>query len=171
MFLLHSGQPLSYIESLIRAEGPNPDASGSTSSSSNAQPIHISFHTSPDPHKRWSAATGIGDFLREAARPSHSNSHNHSHNHSHSRTHTNAKSGFTIRIGTRSIVVNVPSFEERTRFLRRDLRRKVVEVGRLAKLKDECDNLARRATQRVAVGVAGIMGTWWVAVGYLTFRM
>ena len=108
----------------------------------------ISFHILPDSEKHWSQATGIGDFLREAARVG----------------------KFTIRIGDRQIVVHVPSFEDRTRFLRASLHAKTRQIEKLEIVKKECDRLARAETQRVAFAGAGVLGVWWVAVGYLTFR-
>lgn len=136
VFLLHSGQPLSYITSLIRAEGPSPEASphlrdqvDSSDPSSQLAPTPdnvkgagaaaraeekhrrdptgeppISFHTRTGDKKRWSPSTGIGDFLRDAARIG----------------------SFAIKIGQREIEVNVPSFEDRTRFLRASLYSKTV---------------------------------------------
>ncbi|KAI5118836.1 hypothetical protein M0805_006156 [Coniferiporia weirii] len=155
IFLLHSGQPLSYVAGLIRSEGPEIKPAQRQHSSHNSH-AHIrdttdhppiTFHTSPDTAKHWSPSTGIGDFLREAARVG----------------------SFTIAIGARHIRVNVPSFEERTRFLRAALVAKTAQINRLARVKSECDRIARQSTQRVAFAGAGIMATWWVTVGVLTF--
>ena len=149
IFLLHSGQPLSYIANLVRAEDLehdiylNDDCTESEReageerkayqhrrrrSYSAADPTGIppiTFHTRPQDGKRWSPSIGIGDFLREAARVG----------------------SFTIRIGKRAVVVNVPNFEDRTRFLRASLHAKTAEIERLAKVKDECDRTARRSTR------------------------
>ncbi|EJD02742.1 uncharacterized protein FOMMEDRAFT_167913 [Fomitiporia mediterranea MF3/22] len=162
IFLLHSGQPLSYVSNLIRAEGP--EAKSGTQSSKHDKPDEsegqskvmpnqlgdpsITFHTSLKSRRRWSPATGVGDFLREAARVG----------------------SFTIAIGDRKVNVNVPTFEERTRFLRASLREKTKRIERLAHVKDECDRIARRATQRYAFAGAGIMTSWWLTVGLLTFK-
>ena len=62
VFLLHSGQPLSYISSLIEAEGPG------FGSQSSVPPQQITFHSRSTDSKRWSPATSIGDFLQDAAR-------------------------------------------------------------------------------------------------------
>ncbi|THH07826.1 hypothetical protein EW145_g3116 [Phellinidium pouzarii] len=155
VFLLHSGQPLSYIAGLIRSEGPDVEpASQSSEHDKYTRPRDstgdppITFHTTPNINKRWSPSTGIGDFLREAARVG----------------------SFTISIGARRVDVNVPSFEERTRFLRASLHAKTEYIERLARVKGKCDHIARQATQRVAFAGAGIMGTWWVTVGVLTFN-
>jgi len=164
IFLLHSAQPLSYIANLIRAEGPEANLAPETSSSE-AHDEHkskfestrrkdptgdppITFHTSLHSGKRWSPSTGIGDFLREAARVG----------------------SFTIAIGSRRVKVIVPSFEERTMYLRSSLHSKMVQIGNMARVKNECDKMAQKATQKVAFAGAGIMGVWWVTVGVLTFK-
>ncbi|KDQ08655.1 hypothetical protein BOTBODRAFT_48115 [Botryobasidium botryosum FD-172 SS1] len=164
IFLLHSAQPLSYIANLIRAEGPEANLAPETESSE-AHDEHksrfastrkrdptgdppITFHTSLDSGKRWSPSTGIGDFLREAARVG----------------------SFTVAIGSRRVKVIVPSFEERTVYLRSSLHSKMIQIENMARLKNECDRMAHKATQRVAFAGAGIMGVWWVTVGVLTFK-
>ena len=156
IFLLHSGQPLSYIANLIRAERLNDETSAAWISREGADewigspPRNIppvSFHTRLHDDRRWSPSTGIGDFLREAARVG----------------------SFIVRIGNRRVVVNVPSFEDRTRFLRASLHSKTADIERLARLKDQCDRIAHKATQRMALGGAVILGMWWVTVGVLTF--
>lgn len=173
IFLLHSGQPLSYLASLISAEGfdtsplsssctgtqqllePRPVSKMYSSESSGVPvgPPRVTFHSGsypydgPPPRKRWSPATGLGDFLRSAARAG----------------------SFTICISDRRICVRVPSFASRTRFLRAELYRKTLEIQRLAKVKGECDHIGRRSAQRVAVSGAGVLGVWWLSVGYLTF--
>lgn len=62
VFLLHSAQPLSYISSLIEAEGPGFGGDSSIS------PYKITFHSRSTDSKRWSPATSIGDFLQDASR-------------------------------------------------------------------------------------------------------
>lgn len=165
VFLLHSGQPLSYIASLIRAEEPSYSPSPttqsdgkSTSNRSSSDPSlpssqtfesAITFHTRAGDGKRWSPATGIGDFLRDAARVG----------------------TFVIRVGDRNIRVSVPSFEDRTRFLRATLYAKTGRIERMAKLKTECDALAHTGTRRFAIAGAGLGVTWWIFVSYATFFM
>ena len=151
IFLLHSGQPLSYIANLIRAEGPDMGSKSSVSKQS-PSPLGdppITFHTPVQSKRRWSPATGIGDFLREAARAG----------------------NFIINIGSRRVRVNVPTFEERTRFLRAALHEKTRRIERFSRIKDECDRIARRTTQRYAFAGAGIMSAWWLTVGVLTFSL
>lgn len=152
IFLLHSGQPLSYIANLIRAEEAHIEPTnrsedfGESAADPTGQPP-ITFYTSRKKVQRWSPATGIGDFLREAAH----------------------EGNFTIYIGNQRIRVNVPSFEERTRFLRASLHAKTAHIERLALLKGECDRMARKAAQRMAFAGAGVLCAWWVTVGVLTF--
>ncbi|ETS62684.1 hypothetical protein PaG_02419 [Moesziomyces aphidis] len=107
----------------------------------------ISFHTRAADGKRWSPATGIGDFLRDAARIG----------------------SFVIRIDERNVYVTVPSFEDRTRFLRASLYAKTEQIEQLAKLKAECDRIAHSGTKRLSFAGVGILGAWWGSVAFLTF--
>ena len=107
----------------------------------------ITFHTRPRDPKRWSPATGFGDYLRDASR----------------------LGSFTIRVGEREILVDVPSFEDRTRFLRGNLYAKMEEIERMSRIKAECDKLAHVGTRRFALAGVGVLGAWWVGVCYATF--
>lgn len=107
----------------------------------------ISFHTRAADGKRWSPATGIGDFLRDAARIG----------------------SFVIRIGERNVYVTVPSFEDRTRFLRASLYAKTEQIEQLVKLKAECDRIAHLGTKRLSFAGVAILTTWWGSVAFLTF--
>lgn len=162
---MHPHQPLSYLERLLQAELPPV-----TTSSGGTRPPDITFRArsvtdetprpptndaaaaapSPDSQTvRWSTATEVGDFLRDASK---------------------AKS-FTIVIeNAPPITVRVPSFEDRTYFLRQRLRVVSAEVAAQSKLKEECDRLARRGAQNVAIcGFAGLV-SWWGAVAFATFQ-
>ncbi|RHZ44719.1 uncharacterized protein CDV56_102909 [Aspergillus thermomutatus] len=102
---------------------------------------------------RWSQSTEIGDFIRDAAR---------------------AKE-FIVTIegapaGLEQIHVAVPSFDERTYFLRMRLRKISQRIQGLAEIKHECDALAHRGAQRVALGGFGILAFWWYIVYKLTFE-
>lgn len=156
VFLLHSAQPLSYISSLIEAEGPGFGAE------SDAPPQKVTFHSRPTDSKRWSPATSIGDFLQDAARigsfairlqpPKNLN-----------------ESKEEANVEPRNIQVSVPSFEDRTRYLRATLYAKTAQIESMAKLKAECDALARRSTRRFAIaGGVGLLG-WWVTIFSITF--
>lgn len=99
---------------------------------------------------RWSPSTEIGDFIRDAAKVRE----------------------FTVVIEyspREQIQVAVPSFNDRTYYLRMRLRKTSKEIGELTGIKNECDNLAHRGAQRVAIGGFGIMAGWWCLVYRLTF--
>jgi hypothetical protein len=90
---------------------------------------------------KWSASTDIGDFIRDAAR---------------------AKE-FEVEIEGRpdTIKVGVPSFNDRTFYLRQKLRRTSSKISDMAKLKKECDAAAHKTGQRIALSGCGIL------VGYV----
>ena len=98
---------------------------------------------------RWSPSTEIGDFIRDAARGKE----------------------FAVDIeGAPPIYVGVPSFADRTYYLRMRLRKTAARILQQADIKRECDDLAHRGAQRVAQGgFAGLIG-WWGMVYYLTFQ-
>lgn len=68
------------------------------------------------------------------------------------------------------IRVGVPSFNDRTHYLRQRLRRVTAKLSDMTSVKKECDVAAQRGAQRVATaGFAGLVG-WWYSVYYLTFQ-
>ncbi|OJJ44078.1 hypothetical protein ASPZODRAFT_135530 [Penicilliopsis zonata CBS 506.65] len=178
--LVHPQQPLSYLERLVQAEVPPIKEDGQQ------RPPGVSFlalqmendairprkyeNSSKDKytHKeqqrqqqqqqkqkeeaelvRWSPATEIGDFIRDAARARE----------------------FLLQIeGDGRVCVEVPSFSERTYFLRMRLRKLSRRLQALATTKHECDVLAHRGAQRVALGGFGILASWWYLVYRLTFE-
>ncbi|KAL1969550.1 hypothetical protein VTN77DRAFT_8988 [Rasamsonia byssochlamydoides] len=100
---------------------------------------------------RWSSSTEIGDFIRDAAR---------------------AKE-FLVAIGGSPlghIPVGVPSFNDRTYYLRMRLRKVSRKLKDLAVIKHECDVLAHRGAQRVALSGLGVLVVWWYVVYKLTFK-
>lgn len=101
---------------------------------------------------RWSHATEVGDFIRDSARAGE----------------------FIIAIegapsGLEQIKITVPSFDERTHYLRERLRRISDRIGKIAEIKHECDKLAHRGGQRVALAGFGVLASWWLLVYKLTF--
>jgi calcium uniporter protein, mitochondrial len=99
---------------------------------------------------KWSASTEIGDFIRDAAR---------------------AKE-FEVEIEGQPEVVKiaVPSFNDRTFYLRQRLRRTSKTLSDMASIKKECDLAAHRGAQRIAMlGCGGLIGYWYV-VYRLTFE-
>jgi hypothetical protein len=99
---------------------------------------------------RWSASTEIGDFIRDAAR---------------------AKE-FEVEIegSPKTIKVAVPSFNDRTYYLRQRLRRTSRKIADLATIKEECDAAAHRSGQRVAMSGCGLLIGYWYLVYRLTFE-
>lgn len=93
---------------------------------------------------RWSASTEIGDFIRDAAR---------------------AKE-FEVEIeGVEdSIKIGVPSFNDRTFYLRQRLQKTARKLSDMAKVKEECDQAAHRGGQRIAMGGCGILVAYWYIV-------
>jgi hypothetical protein len=149
LFLLHPRQPLSYIANLIEAE----------TALGQGQLSKVYFHgKGQDPTeqggKRWAMSTDLGEFIQRAA----------------------VDSEFTIALyqdegqEPASVVrVKVPSFEERTQFMRSKLLSVSKEMRSLLEVKRECDDLAVKAAQRYAVtGFAGFLG-YWAVIYYLTF--
>lgn len=107
----------------------------------------------PERFVRWSQATEVGDFIRDAARAGE----------------------FIVTIegapsGLSQIRVAVPSFNERTYYLRMRLRKLSRRIQTMADVKEKCDELAHRGAQRVAIGGFGILAVWWLTVYRLTFE-
>ncbi|GAD99064.1 conserved hypothetical protein [Paecilomyces variotii No. 5] len=100
---------------------------------------------------RWSASTEVGDFIRDAAR---------------------AKEFIVVieESPLGEIPVAVPSFEDRTYYLRMRLRKVSKQLKDMAVIKEECDALAHRGAQRVAMGGFGVLVFWWYLVYRLTFE-
>jgi hypothetical protein len=99
---------------------------------------------------RWSSSTEIGDFIRDAAR--------------------GKEFGIEIEGAAEEIRVGVPSFNDRTHYLRVRLRKKARELETLTNIKLECDKLAQRSAQHLAMGGFGILVSWWAAIYYFTFK-
>ena len=99
---------------------------------------------------KWSASTEIGDFIRDAAR---------------------AKE-FEVEIegSPEPIKIAVPSFNDRTFYLRQRLRRQAGRISKMATLKEECDKAAHKTGQRIATGIGGVLVGYWYVVYRLTFE-
>jgi calcium uniporter protein, mitochondrial len=157
VLLLHPAQPLMHVAQLIRA-------SLHPSSSS----INISFRSNPSrkgnlPQFEWSDSTNVGDFIRDAARATEFTIYIADEDASPG--HDSSKH----EIMTKRISVRVPSFADRTRFLRRRLETVESQLASMEKLKDECDREAKRGARRMAVGGFGLLVVYWGAVARLTF--
>lgn len=99
---------------------------------------------------RWSSSTEIGDFIRDAAR--------------------GKEFAVEIESAPEEIRVGVPSFNDRTHYLRLRLRKAASKIIDLAALKKECDMKAHKGAQRVAMGGAGALVAYWYLVYRLTFE-
>ena len=104
---------------------------------------------------RWAHSTEIGDFIRDAAR---------------AREFIIIIEGAAGPSDIHQIRVTVPSFNERTYFLRMRLRKLSRRIQTLAEVKHECDDLAQRGAQRVAIGGFGVLAMWWFLVYRITFE-
>lgn len=170
--LVHPQQPLSYLERLIQAElpmraaaeGEKPQIPSVNFWAADSMPEDemYAFRQARDEqaqdspsssallseqeHKfvKWSKSTELGDFIRDAAR-----------------AHE-----FEIEIdgAPEPIRVGVPSFGDRTYYLRTRLRKRAGEIAGLARIKTECDKAAYRAAQNVAYAGFGSILAWGGAV-------
>lgn len=169
--LVHPQQPLSYLERLIQAEIPPLQVNKSEKIPS------IAFRAEADREEargksrvesysglgregpgtdseknwvRWSGSTEVGDFIRDAARGKE----------------------FAIDIEGHSgeLRVAVPSFKDRTHYMRLRLRRMSKQVDDMAKIKSDCDLLAHQGAHRIAQGGLGALIAWWGTVYYVTFH-
>ena len=180
--LIHPSQPLSYLERLIQAELPlvkdgnvervpaiNFNAADSMAEDDMLK--HEKSEADEDIHSgvaqysgkgresdvpvedlafvRWSKSTEVGDFIRDAAR--------------------GREFGIEIENAPQEIRVGVPSFNDRTYYLRMRLRRRAGEIAEMAKVKAECDKAAHRAAKGIAWAGGGSLVGWSGVVAYLTF--
>ncbi|KAJ3804696.1 hypothetical protein F5876DRAFT_53042 [Lentinula aff. lateritia] len=152
VLLLHPSQPLSHTGRLILASLPRITENGPS----------ISFRSTPStssPHDlrqfEWSDSTDIGDFIRDAARAAKFSIH----------ITPDASNGEQEQV----ITVRVPTFADRTRFLRRRLDAVNHQLATMEGLKRECDREARKGARRMALGGFGMLVVYWAAVARLTF--
>ena len=98
---------------------------------------------------RWSASTEIGDFIREAARGQE----------------------FAVRIegSPHEVRVAVPSFRDRTHYLRLRFKNISKKISDMAAIKRECDLAAHNSAQRLAIAGAFCLAAYWIVVCSLTF--
>lgn len=98
---------------------------------------------------RWSKSTEIGDFIKDAAR--------------------GQEFAIEIEGAPREIRVGVPSFNDRTYYLRMRLRKRARTIATLAAIKRECDVQARKSAQNYAYAGFATLGAWGLMVYWLTF--
>lgn len=183
-FLVHPQQPLSYVERLIQAEIPPVIAGGREKAPSvyfraedtehgdnkptarskarhRDSPTHVASysglgHEGPerdgsDKHwVRWSNSTEMGDFIRDAARGRE----------------------FAVEIQGHDVEmrITVPSFSDRTYYMRNRLRKMSRQIDELSHIKRECDLLAHKGANRLAKGGFALLTGWWGVVYYVTFH-
>lgn len=99
---------------------------------------------------RWSGSTELGDFIRDAAR---------------GREFAVVVDGLGAEIR-----VGVPSFNDRTHYMRLRLRRMSRKIEQQARIKHECDLLAHRGAHRLAKAGFGALSAWWGTVYFVTFH-
>ncbi|KIJ27970.1 hypothetical protein M422DRAFT_37504, partial [Sphaerobolus stellatus SS14] len=182
VFLLHPSQPLSHVARLIASSlSPNIPAI-SFRSASPADPEHS------DVEVEWSDSTDIGNFIRSAVTDEHfrivltplKKGHDAVSENARESTEISVSStnvdqeGDTHPISTtnpdeRVITVLVPSFKDRTQFLRRKLHSIDIELKALEKLKLQCDEEAHKGARRMALSGFGGLIVYWVGVARLTF--
>ena len=175
--LVHPQQPLSYLERLIQAEIPpilvndrerlpsiafraEADVEEQRGISDKKQNVDnvASYsglgHEGPQRHEanwvRWSGSTEVGDFIRDAAR--------------------GREFAIDIEGHNGELRVAVPSFKDRTYYMRMRLRRASRQIDGMSKVKNECDLLAHKGAHRIAQGGFGALGVWWGIVYYVTFH-
>lgn len=175
--LVHPQQPLSYLERLIQAEIPPllvknrekiPDISfraeadrEESGEKRNKGIDNVATYSGlgregPDKDRssidwvRWSGSTEVGDFIRDAAR--------------------GREFAINIEGYDKELRVAVPSFKDRTHYMRMRLRRMSREIDHMSKLKNECDQLAHKGAHRIAQGGFAALAGWWGVVYYVTFH-
>ncbi|ESK91690.1 hypothetical protein Moror_10664 [Moniliophthora roreri MCA 2997] len=161
VLLLHPSQPLSHVSRLILASVPPKVRNDMLSITFRSSPTAVSSQR----QYQWSDSTDVGDFIRDAA----------------------SAAEFLICIsrekekeldsdeqtpedGSETVIsVRVPTFADRTRFLRRRLDVINAELSSMEGLKCQCDKEAHRGARRMAVGGFGMLIVYWGAVARLTF--
>lgn len=175
--LVHPQQPLSYLERLIQAEIPplvvrgreklpdiifraeadHKETPGKSSERGKSNVASYSglgregpTHDEEANWVRWSGSTEVGDFIRDAAR--------------------GREFAINIEGFHHELRVAVPSFRDRTYYMRLQLRRMSKDIDQMSKIKSECDLLAHKGAHRLAQGGFAALAAWWGVVYYVTFH-
>lgn len=173
--LVHPQQPLSYLERLIQAEIPpllvknreklpnvffraeadHEETRRKLKSNGNNVAAYSGLgREGPDKKDvnwvRWSGSTEVGDFIRDAAR--------------------GREFAIDIEGHPRELRVAVPSFKDRTHYMRMRLRKMSRQIEQMSKVKSECDLLAHKGAHRIAQGGFAALAGWWGIVYYITFQ-
>lgn len=99
---------------------------------------------------RWSGSTEVGDFIRDAAR--------------------GREFAINIEGYAKELRVAVPSFRDRTYYMRMRLRKMSREIDTMSKIKNECDAIAHQGAHHLAQGGFGALVVWWGVVYYVSFH-
>ncbi|KZP17000.1 DUF607-domain-containing protein [Athelia psychrophila] len=161
VILLHPSQPLSHVARLVvGALAPAAPAVSFRSTGAQGAPF------------QWSDSTDLGDFIKDASRSAQFAIHI---------TYPPApaaKEGGRYGAGEAGearaareavIEINVPTFADRTRYLKRRLAAVDQRLAAMEALKQACDREAHRGARRMAVGGLGALVVYWAAVARLTF--
>lgn len=125
---------------------------------------------------QWSDSTDIGDFVKEAVHAEEftivitpdqaTNTAQLAPNTDETPVHDKKDPDAWAPL---EIPVSIPSFDDRTRFLRRRLQRTQNELKGMQDIKDMCDAEARKGAKRLATGGFILLLTYWAAVFRFTF--
>ncbi|RXW20866.1 hypothetical protein EST38_g5002 [Candolleomyces aberdarensis] len=133
---------------------------------------------------QWSDSTDIGDFIRDAARsaqfficltyePSQHLEDTVLKHDNGKQVEINADGGTKTDNQERPretiIEVKVPTFVDRTRYLRRRLKAVEAQIADMEGLKRRCDHEAHRGARRMALTGFGMLVVYWGGVARLTF--
>ncbi|GHJ88702.1 hypothetical protein NliqN6_5104 [Naganishia liquefaciens] len=191
-FLLHPSQPLSHVSRLILGSLPAAErdadvefraVSGSEHSAYPASQSQTSeesedneggpllYERNPEgddmQEVRWSTSTDLGDFIKQATLAKHFRivlkpSWASSKGDTNPRSQSAAEPELSLKI-------MIPSFDSRTRYLRKRLLFLTREIAQLTQKKKDLDKAAHKGARRIAVGgLLGLVGYWGV-VFKLTF--
>jgi len=176
MFLLHPKQPLSVIASLIQSE----------ISEVGKMPLGVSFHGADESTQearetgpktsRWAQSTELGDFVQDAALDSkfviaiHGIHEAGAEN--GAKAAQEAENDKNQQEQQPTVVpIRVPTFQQRTKYLREHLVSVTKEMRSLLDIKTECDDLALVGAKRAAFAGFGGLLTYWGTVYWLTFHV
>jgi len=175
VFLLHPSQPLSHISRLIVSSlAPStPDISFRAI----PPPGHdLDFNKENDEVVEWSDSTDIGDFVKDASRNkqfeiiiSEPTADSRKENIDKGADSQPSSEVHSESVRSQSIMVTVPSFHQRTRYLRAKLTSIQSSVSEMQSLKAHCDKLAHRGARRTAVGIFFALLSYWGVIARLTF--
>lgn len=167
--LLHPSQPLSHVARLIMASlAPSTPTISFRSMSSGGQAF------------QWSDSTDVGDFIRDAAKsaefticfqyPADKSQKEYlpAADQAEERMIPVAASS-DHGIDEKLLAVTVPTFADRTRFMRRRLKLVETRLEEMEGLKIQCDKEAHRGVKRMAMAGFGMLVVYWGTVARLTF--